>query len=121
MRPEPEFVDLFQESRNRFPARRACTTTLCSGWPDYIGLRNRSLESILGLLKRLKNRAQDSYTIEEEILSTKCSCNHSTNFYRKNAGVFPLWFLRIRHAAQPADARSFLFLPCAPPMEEKSR
>jgi len=58
--------------------------------------------------------------LEKQILSKGVPANHSTIFYKKMLMVFPLWFWRIRHAAQPADARSFPFLPCAPPMEQIS-
>ncbi len=51
MRTEPDFVNL-----SRSPG--------IDSQPDYIGLLNRSLESILGLLKRLLIRAQDSDTRE---------------------------------------------------------
>ncbi len=49
--------------------------------PDYIDLRNRSLESILWLLKGLQIRAQDIDTTEAIFLSKSVSINY--NFLQK--------------------------------------
>jgi hypothetical protein len=58
--PEPVFVNLFKEPRNRFPAWRPGTTTLFVVPACHATLVGeiKSLESIPGLLKRLQIRAQ---------------------------------------------------------------
>ncbi len=59
-KPEPEFVNLLKEPRNRFPAWQAGTTTLFDV-PAYQATKAavvNSLESIPGLLNSLKIRAQ---------------------------------------------------------------
>jgi hypothetical protein len=53
---EPEFVNFFKETRNRFPAWGAGTTTLFYV-PAHQAGGIGSLESIPGLLKRLPIRA----------------------------------------------------------------
>ncbi len=76
--PEPVFVRSsrpFKEPRNRFPAWRACTTTLFvvparqATWVGGIGLS----ESIPGLHKRLQIRALDVCALDDSYSITSLS------------------------------------------------